>query len=135
MKKLIASGPVIVENHKLLVTMDDKDNFYKIPGGTLEKGESLEDCAIRELKEETGFSCDLIKKLSTMKLKKRPGTKNIIHIELYHYLGKLKIPIKNYNSFNYNGHLVNWLDIRDIKNEKYLVAPNIKFLIDNGEII
>ena len=134
MKKLIASGPVIIENGKLLVTMDNKDNFYKIPGGTLEKGETLEECAIRELKQETGFSCDLIKKLPTMKLTKRPGTGEIMNIKLYHYLAKLKYPISNFRSFNYKNHIVQWIDVDDIKNDKYPVAPNIKFLIERQKI-
>jgi len=134
MRKIIASGPVIIENGKLLVTMDKKDDFYKIPGGTLEREESLEECAIRELKEETSFSCDLIKKLSTMRLKKRPKTNEIINIELHHYNAKLKNRISNYKSFNYKGHIIKWLDIEDIKNNKYSVAPNIKFLIEKGDI-
>lgn len=134
MKKLIASGPVIIENNKLLVTKDEKDDFYKIPGGTLEIKESLEKCAIRELKEETGFSCKLIKKLPTMKLTKKPRTGEIMRIELHHYLAKLKKPVGNYNFFNYNEHLVFWLAIEEIKQGKYDVAPNIKFLIEKGDI-
>jgi ADP-ribose pyrophosphatase YjhB (NUDIX family) len=130
MKKLIASGPVIIEKNKLLVIMDKKDNFYKIPGGTLEKGESLEECAIRELKEETGFSCILIKPLPIMKFKKRPGTNEIINVELHHYSAKLKKSVSNYRPFNYQGHTVKWLDINDIKKNKYSVAPNIIFLIE-----
>jgi ADP-ribose pyrophosphatase YjhB (NUDIX family) len=134
MKKIIASGAVIVENNKLLVTIDAKDNFYKIPGGTLEEGESLKDCAIRELKEETGFSCELIKKLPTLRLKKKPGTNEIINVELHHYLAKLKNPVVNYDSFNHNEQLVSWLNITDIKSYKYAVAPNIKFLIEKEKI-
>jgi len=39
-KFIIASGPVIIEEGKLLVNKDGKDDFYKIPGGTIEKQES-----------------------------------------------------------------------------------------------
>ncbi|HPD82027.1 MAG TPA: NUDIX hydrolase [Candidatus Pacearchaeota archaeon] len=134
MKKLIASDPVIIEKNKLLVVMDNKDPFYKIPGGTLEKEESLEDCAIRELKEETGFSCELIKKLPTMKLTKNLGASYSTKIELHHYLAKLTNPIKNYNSFNYNGHFVAWINLQCIKDEKCFVASNIRFLIEEGKI-
>jgi 8-oxo-dGTP pyrophosphatase MutT (NUDIX family) len=134
MKKIIASGPVIIENGKLLVTMDKKDDFYKIPGGTLENEESLEECAIRELNEETGFSCSLIKKLPTMKIKKKPGTNESVIVELYHYLAKLKNSVSNHKSFRYNGHLVSWLNIEGIKNGKYPISPNIKFLIEKGAI-
>jgi len=53
MKKIVASGPVIMEDGKLLVSKDSKDDFYKIPGGTVEEGETLKQCCIREVKEET----------------------------------------------------------------------------------
>lgn len=44
MKYIIASGPVIIENGRLLVNKDDKDDFYKLPGGTIEEDvESLEE--------------------------------------------------------------------------------------------
>jgi len=35
-KSIVASGPVIIQNGKLLVNKDLKDDFYKIPGGTVE---------------------------------------------------------------------------------------------------
>jgi len=133
MKKIIASGAVIVENNKLLVTMDNKDPFYKIPGGKWKVGESLEECAIRKLKQETGFSCYLMDNLPTLKIDKDPKTNESADIELYHYSAKLKDSIKNYNSFHYNGHIVSWLDILDINN-KYPIAPNIKFLIEKRAI-
>jgi 8-oxo-dGTP diphosphatase len=130
MKKIVASGPVIIEDNKLLVTMDNKDTFYKIPGGKLEEGETFEECAIRELKEETGFSCDIIKELPAMKLKKDPDTNEVIDVVLYHYLVKLKDKITDYKSFNHKGHIVKWIDLYDIKENKYPVAPNIRFLIE-----
>jgi len=38
--------------------------LLEIPAGTLERGESPEKCARRELKEETGFKCDELTKIS-----------------------------------------------------------------------
>ena len=119
---------------KLLVTKDKKDNFYKIPGGTLQEGESLEECTIRELMEETGFFCKIIKKLSTLHLNKRPGSDEEVKIELHHYLAELNF-VENYESCLHFDHVVEWLDIEGIKQGKQNnVAPNIKFLIDKGEI-
>ena len=37
-KFIIASGLVIIEDQKLMVNKDDKDDFYKLPGGTIEEG-------------------------------------------------------------------------------------------------
>jgi len=52
-RTIIASGPVIIENGKLLVNKDNKDDFYKLPGGTVEEGiEDMEEACCREVKEE-----------------------------------------------------------------------------------
>ena len=132
MKFIVASGPVIIENGKLLVNKDDKDDFYKLPGGTVEQGDSLIDACIREAKEENNADVEIIKPLNPMIIYKNPQTKEEMTIVLIHYLSKLKNksklkpipPIKE----------VQWLDIKEIKQGKYKVAPNIKFLIEKGDI-
>jgi len=133
MKTIIASGPVVIENGKLLVNRDNKDDFYKLPGGTIEEGiEDLEQACHRETKEENNAEIEIIKPLHPMILWKNPQTKEKMVIVLIHYLAKLKNkaemkpmpPIKE----------VKWLDIQEIKQGKHNVAPNIKFLIEKGDI-
>ena len=82
MKKIIASGPVIVEEGKLLVNKDNKDDFYKIPGGRIDEGENLEQACIREVKEEINADIKIIKKLPTMKLDKNPQTGELFILRL-----------------------------------------------------
>ena len=132
MKTIIASGPVIVEDGKLLVNKDNEDDFYKLPGGTVEQGESLIDACLKETKEEVNGEIEIIKPLNPMILYKNPQTKKEMTIILIHYLAKLKNkdeikpipPIKE----------IKWLEIEEIKQGKYDVAPNIKFLIEKKEI-
>jgi len=133
MKTIIVSGPVIIENGKLLVNKDDKDDFYKIPGGTVEENETdLEEACHREVKEENNAEIEIIRPLHPMIIRKNPQTKEPMTIILIHYLAKLKnkekikpiAPIKE----------VKWLPISEIKEKKHKVAPNIKFLIDKGDI-
>lgn len=131
MKSIIASGPVIVKNGKLLVIKDKKDPFYKIPGGTAEEGETLEQVCIRETKEEINADVEIIKPLSTLVIYKNPKTGEKMKISLHHY----KVKIKNPNEIRAGeGHRINWLDIGEIKSGKYNIAPNIKYLIEQGEI-
>ena len=132
-KTIIASGPVIIENGKLLVNKDNKDDFYKLPGGTIEEGiENLEEACYREVKEENNAEIEIIKPLHPMILWKNPQTKEAMTILLIHYLAKLKNPksIKPMPPIK----KVKWLDINEIKSGKHKVAPNIKFLIEKGDI-
>lgn len=132
-KYVIASGPVIIEQGKLLVNKDNKDDFYKLPGGTIEEGiEDLEKACHRETKEENNAEIEIIKPLHPMILWKNPQTTEKMVILLIHYLAKLKnpaevIPIHPIQE-------VKWLDIEEIKEEKHHVAPNITFLIEKGDI-
>jgi ADP-ribose pyrophosphatase YjhB (NUDIX family) len=132
-KFIVASGPVIIENGYLLVNKDYKDDFYKLPGGTVEPDtEDLELACHRETKEENNAEIEIIKPLHPMMLRKNPQTDEEMTILLIHYLAKLKnkkevkpiSPIKE----------VKWLDIEEIKQGKHYVAPNIKFLIEKGDI-
>jgi 8-oxo-dGTP diphosphatase len=134
MKKIIASGPVIVDGGRLLIIKDNKDSFYKLPGGTVKEGDSLEETCLRELKEETGYECRIIKKLHTMKLKENPQTKEKMEIILHHYKCELIHPPENYKIFKHNGHKVEWVYLYKIIEGQYPVAPNIKYLILNGDI-
>ncbi len=50
-----AAAAAIIEDNKLLMIRRVDNDKWSLPGGTLDYGESLEDCIIREIKEETGL--------------------------------------------------------------------------------
>ena len=132
-KVIIASGPVIIEDGKLLVNKDNKDDFYKLSGGTINQGvESLEEAYHREIKEENNGEIEIIRPLYPMILWENPQTKEKMIISLIHYLAKLKNKedIRPINPVEE----VKWLSIEEIKQGKYKVAPNIKFLIEKEDI-
>lgn len=55
----LVSGVFLVnEKNELLLVRGPKFTSWVVPGGHVDFGESLEDCAKRELKEETGLTCD-----------------------------------------------------------------------------
>lgn len=65
--KRITSRAIIVDNNKILVMKRRKLNhlnqiveYYAVPGGGLEEGETKEDAVIRELKEEMNIDIELI---------------------------------------------------------------------------
>lgn len=132
MKTIIASGPVIIEDGKLLVNKDDKDDFYKLTGGTIKENETLQESCIRRTKEEVNAKIEIIKPLTPHILWENPQTKEKMTIVLIHYLAKLL----NKQEINPIPPIqeIQWLDIEEIKQNKHNVAPNIKFLIEKGDI-
>lgn len=52
---------LIVKDNKVLLSCEQRKNVYMSPGGGLEEGETLEECVIRELAEETGYKVEPIK--------------------------------------------------------------------------
>ena len=54
-----AAAVAIVNDNKILMLRRRDNGKWTLPGGTLEMSESLVDCAIREVKEETGLAIEV----------------------------------------------------------------------------
>ncbi len=127
-KFIVASGPVIIEGGKLLVVKDNKDPFYKLPGGTVKEGESLEDGCMQRTKEEINADVEIIRPLMPHILYENPKTKEKMTIVLINYLAKLKNkgdirPLPPSQD-------IKWISIKEIKQGEGNVSPNVKALID-----
>lgn len=130
--EIIVSGSIILKEGKLLVIKENKDDFYKLPGGRVEGDETLEETCVRKVKEEINGEIILLKKLSPLILSENPTTHKRMRIELNHFLSELKNPltldpiepIKE----------IKWLRLEQIKRKKYIVSPNITYLLERGEL-
>ncbi len=59
-----ACDMILVENKKILLVKRGRDPFrgeWAVPGGRIEDNETAEQCAIREMKEETGLDIEILK--------------------------------------------------------------------------
>lgn len=52
------STVVVIKDNKILLNLRSDTNTWGIPGGAIELGETLEETATRELKEETNLDCN-----------------------------------------------------------------------------
>src|SRR5574344_1104075 len=55
-----ARGVLIDDQMRVAMMYMRSNGYYKLPGGGIEDKESPEEAFIREVKEETGYHCDII---------------------------------------------------------------------------
>ena len=116
----IASGPVIIENNKVLLDKHGDDNFWKFCGGKVGKGETLIQAANRRAKEELGIDIKITDPKPIITHTKKDGETDVI---LVHFLAKRLDEIKPGSDIK----KWDWFDINNLPND---CAPNIKPVIE-----
>ena len=120
-KIIIVSGPVIVENNKVLLNKHGDDNFWKFCGGRVEEDEiNLKDVAQREVKEEMGIEIEVLNNDPYFFYTEKKIGESLNSVILAHFLSKRIgeiTPGKDIKEWR-------WIDINDLDKEN--LAPNIK---------
>jgi ADP-ribose pyrophosphatase YjhB (NUDIX family) len=108
-KIIIASGPVIVENNKVLLNKHGDTSFWKFCGGRAEDYDaSLIENAIREVAEEMGIKIKVLNDEPFITFARKETDGGTVDIILVHFLservGKIKPgdDIKEWNWFSLN---------------------------------
>lgn len=62
----ISVRTVLVDNNGRVAMLYSRTlDYYTLPGGGVDKGENLSEAAIRECKEETGYTVEIIREIGT----------------------------------------------------------------------
>jgi len=69
-------GVILIRDNKILLVRQNNKPFWVFPGGTLEVEEGLEDCAIREIKEEINLHIRIQKELYLADFLRAPDPKS-----------------------------------------------------------
>ena len=127
-----ARAAIIDSGHILLCkTTDLEHNFYFMPGGHIEHGESAENALLRELVEETGSMGKIKRLLGVMEYSFEPGHSSICHnheycfyfeasLDTLHYVSKLPKLEDNVD--------LTWVEITKISKLDFRPEPMIKLL-------
>ena len=127
-KIIVASGPVIIENGRVLLNKHGDDGFWKFPGGRAgffefkNNFDSLEEICCKKVYEEMGINIAIKKPLKPMMLPKSDDFET--WIILVHYLADRKgkiVPGEEIKKWD-------WFDIDNLPND---CAPNIKPVIED----
>lgn len=118
-KIIIASGPVIVEDGKVMLNQHGDTNFWKFCGGRVENFETdLIENARREVKEEMGIEIEILDENPFITHAKKETPEGVLDVILVHFLakriGEIK-PGKDIRQWD-------WLDANNLPDN---LAPNI----------
>jgi len=130
MKDMTAA--LIIKDRKILLVHNTKHDKLRIepPGGKREVSESLENCVIREVKEELGILIQPIELFGTLNTKSPEGD-----FRVYMYLSKIKegeptlMEIDKISDFG-------WYSFKDIKRfeKEGVLVPNLCSALDKLEL-
>ncbi|PKM91774.1 hypothetical protein CVU82_01030 [Candidatus Falkowbacteria bacterium HGW-Falkowbacteria-1] len=121
LKIIIASGPVIVENNKVLLNKHGKDDFWKFCGGRVEDYEiNLKETAKREVREEMGLEIKILDGDPYFFYTEKEDNGVKVSVVLVHFLAKRINEITPGNDIRE----WKWISLDEIDREN--LAPNIK---------
>jgi 8-oxo-dGTP diphosphatase len=82
-----AAGGVVHRDGRIAVVHRPRYDDWSLPKGKLDPGESWEQAALREVREETGLECELGKELSSTSYHDRKGRAKLVRYWLMEPVG------------------------------------------------
>lgn len=98
----VAAGGIVVDESKeirrVLLVHRPRYDDWSFPKGKLDPGETVEEAALREVKEETGLKCRILERLTTSRYEYRTRHKGLLRPKVVHYFlmkrvsGRIRVP-------------------------------------------
>ena len=107
-----ARGIILNEENLAGMILTSANGFYKLPGGGIELGERESDAFVRQVLEETGYSCSIIAPLGTVEEhKSRSGFCQFS----YAFIGRVEGECQKQPSAGDKlpGFSMNWMSLQD----------------------
>ena len=120
---ILKAGTIILKGEKILLLFRSKWNDWSFPKGHVEEGETIEDCLLREVNEETGLKVNIIKNLPDI-IYEYPEGDGTVRIKMF-----LTEPFEGELKEEYKGDRLLWLRYNDALEK--LSYENNKELIES----
>ncbi len=127
-KTRIGCRGIVIQDGKLLVSREEISDYWMVPGGGLEKDETLIECCVREVLEETGYLVEPIEEFLVMN-EYYEEYRYVSHFFICKVVGQGKQQLTAVEKMR--GLIPRWVDIQfflDIvsKHQEYAVANEEK---------
>jgi len=127
--ELIEAAGGIVQNEKKEILFIYRLDKWDLPKGKVEKGENFEECAIREVEEETGVTnLELINKIGETYHTYNAFGKHFLKISHWYYMTCLKVQ-NLVPQTEENITAIKWVKTKDIKEPMTNTYPSIKDIL------
>ncbi len=121
MDKLRLAGCAIFSEEGILTLYRKTKSWYELPGGKIGEGESTEEAAIRELKEELCIDVQIVRVVGTMDFRQDEYVMEYNWLEAIIIAGEPQIGEPD--TFDH----FKWIRLRDMC--KYQLSPNMENLV------
>jgi len=129
-KQILAAGGIIIDessdSRRVLLVHRPQYDDWTFPKGKLDRGETVEEAAVREVREETGLKCRIIRKLAEARYLSRKRHKGPLIPKVVHYFlmerssRRIKVPGDEVD-------LALWVDLNEAS-QKLTYAQDKKLL-------
>jgi 8-oxo-dGTP pyrophosphatase MutT (NUDIX family) len=87
--EIIAAGGLVIDietaTPRVLLVHRPRYDDWSFPKGKLDAGESIEQAALREVEEETGLACRIVRELAVLRYDYRTRNKGQVRPKVVHY--------------------------------------------------
>ena len=129
-EEILAAGGIVTDGkfgvRRVLLVHRPRYGDWSFPKGKLDAGESVEQAALREVKEETGLKCRIVRELAVTSYRYRTRNKGRLKPKSVHYFlmeplnRRIKVPLDEVDR-------AEWLEIDDAA-KKLTYAQDRKLL-------
>ncbi|MFC4559005.1 NUDIX hydrolase [Virgibacillus kekensis] len=123
-----AAGVCIDDRKRLLMVkqgLPEEKKLWSIPSGGIEKGESPEECCIREIKEETGYEAEIAKSLYV-----KEGSTFGVQVEVHYFLLEILGGFANIQDPDNLIYEIGWKTVEELQELELSFPEDREVLLD-----